>query len=69
MAHDPNSVTELPRPTSDPSEAHRAKRREFVRKAATIGLPVVFASVSNRTVWVKPHLTGPGTILVSATHS
>lgn len=69
MAHNPNSVTELPRPASDPSEATRAKRREFMRKAATIGLPVVLASVSNRTNWVHAQVTGPGTIIVSVNPS
>jgi hypothetical protein len=69
MAHNTNTVTDVPRPAADPSDATRAERREFVRKAAMIGLPVIFASVGNRTVWVHAQTTGPGTILVSATLS
>jgi hypothetical protein len=29
-------------------------RREFVRRAALIGVPVVLATIPSRTVWAKP---------------
>ena len=30
-------------------------RREFVRRAALIGVPVVLATIPSRTVWARPN--------------
>ncbi len=37
---------------SDSLEA--AERRDFLKRAALVGLPVVLATVSSRTAWARP---------------
>lgn len=69
MAHTQDQAAATSRAAIDASEQARAKRREFVRKAATIGLPVVLATVGNRTEWVHAQTTGGGSMPTSATHS
>jgi hypothetical protein len=48
--------TETTLKASDSLEA--AERRDFLKRAALVGLPVVLATVSSRTVWARSAQAG-----------
>ena len=43
-----------------------ADRREFIRRAGAVGLPVVLASVASRTVWANTGESAGGSVAPSA---
>jgi hypothetical protein len=43
-----------------------AERRDFIRRAAGVGLPVVLATVSSRTVWANTGESAGASVAPSA---